>query len=136
MADTDVGMAELTRISQSWERGLNDLRRDDTQLAPTQKSNLYRDLYDRGDRFRFYYGYLDDPDVSREAKGLFALLERELDFAVIRGEQNYRNEMHRQKMESRREWGQFLKNIGFNAAVFISGLISAYLAIRFGHLYP
>lgn len=136
MSEVDKARTELYTIRTSWKNGLAELSRNDSlQLSPDQIRHLYANLQLDEDSFRlFYVSFIGDHDFSQEVDSVFQQLRRELDITRLKGEQNYHTEMHKQKMESLREWGQFLKNIGFNIGVFISGFVSAYLIFKFGHL--
>jgi hypothetical protein len=119
---------DLQEIKIQWEKNIQII--SERQLSPHDIEVQYV-CFD-ADEAHFlgrYQGYIDN-DIMHEANESFRRFRTDLYLAIQKGEQNYRNEMHSQKMRSIEEWGKFLNNIKFNIVSLFLGFIGAYFTFR------
>src|SRR5208337_4365533 len=112
---------EFQEIKKQWEKNIDAL--NDRQLSPEDVQKQYINFNaDEGQFFLNYQGYVDE-NITDEASATFRRLRTDLSLSIQKGKQNYRNEVHTQKMKSIEEWGKFLNNIKFNIVSLILGFI-------------
>lgn len=127
---------QIDIIKQKWNDLLIQLQNDvNLQLSP-------QGVYDIKNNLRSDYNLINDHyiphihDITpkniiyQEFWSFFINMDSRIDIAVKKGEQNYRNEIHQQKIETINAYGLFSKNLGINVAVLVLGMLSAVFGIK------
>lgn len=114
---------QIDIIKQKWNDFLIQLQNDaDLQLTPQGVYDLRSDydlivdhyipqIFDISSRNAIY----------QEFWSFFINMDSRINIAVKKGEQNYRNEIHRQKIDTINAYGMLAKNLGINVAVLVLG---------------
>lgn len=121
---------EFNQFKEQWEKNIELI--SERQLS---QKDIVR-IYNTFDAVTMNFGGRYGDSIIGETLQIDATvikLRTDLNLAVQKGKQNYRNEMHRQRMETVQTWGEFLNNIKFNIVSFLFGIGTAIAFLFFRH---
>jgi uncharacterized protein YeeX (DUF496 family) len=124
---------EIEQIKQKWTLFFIDLANDNTRsLSPEQirtlQENLRSDFHNMVDHYLYkIHDTQKQNELYRDTWSFFINTDSQIDISVQKAEQNYRKEIHEQKIATINAYGELAKNLGVNIVVLVLGILSAVL---------
>ena len=117
---------EFSQMKEQWEKNISIIRERQLSLDDVQK--IYIDFKANTIHFQRQYQGRVDVNIMHEFTTTFSRLERDLNLAVQKGKQNYRNNKHEQNIA-------YLWTIG-KIVIGLFGILCTLLAIKYAFNIP